>query len=147
MARLRGNRVWAWLVVTPAGLCGPGKNLVDAKKPDVAAAAGARCEFLGQGIALQGAGLSEKESWGQLHQTATGVLSMIRCVRPLAICLRGRLGLGELIFRVSRRGNGAYRRCGNGDSLDVLNNRNLPIHCPGRSDFDSHRPSVATSVM
>ena len=148
-AVVEGSRVCGVVVATPQGRgVVLAKNVVDATgNSDVAAAAGARCEFLGGGeIALQGAGLSEKTLGASYINSDWGYVNDSDAVDLWLFGLRGRLGAGRA-WDISQVIETRERRhivgAGTVTPLDVLNNRTFPdTIVQGRSDFDSHGPSV-----
>ena len=148
-AVVEGNRVCGVVVATPQGRgVVLAKNVVDATgNSDVAAAAGARCEFLGGGeIALQGAGLSEKTLGASYINSDWGYVNDSDAFDLWLFGLRGRLGAGR-VWDISQVVETRERRrivgAGTVTPLDVLNHRTFPdTIVRGRSDFDSHGPSV-----
>ena len=144
-----GTRVCGVVVATPQGRgVVLAKNVVDATgNSDVAAAAGARCEFIGKGeIALQGAGLSEKKLGASYINSDWGYVNDSDAFDLWLFGLRGRLGAGR-VWDISQVVETRERRhivgAGTVTPLDVLNNRTFPdTIVQGRSDFDSHGPSV-----
>ena len=148
-ALVEGGRVCGVVVATPLGRgVVRAKNVVDATgNADVAAAAGARCEFIGAGeIALQGAGLSEKRLGATYINSDWGYVNDSDAFDLWLFGLRGRLGAGR-VWDVSQVVETRERRriigAGTVTPLDVLNKRTFPdTIVQGRSDFDSHGPSV-----
>ena len=148
-AVVEGNRVCGVVVATQQGRgVVLAKNVVDATgNSDVAAAAGARCEFLGAGeIALQGAGLSEKKLGASYINSDWGYVNDSDAFDLWLFGLRGRLGAGrawDISQVVETRERRRIVGAGTVTPLDVLNNRTFPdTIVQGRSDFDSHGPSV-----
>ena len=148
-AVVRNGRVAGVVVATPLGrgvvLAG---NVVDATgNSDVAAAAGARCRYVGAGeIALQGAGLSEKRLGSSYINSDWGYVNDSDAFDLALFSLRGRLGAGR-VWDVSQVVETRERRsivgAGTVTPLDILNRRTFPdTIVQGRSDFDSHGPSV-----
>ncbi|MGN0846384.1 MAG: FAD-dependent oxidoreductase [Kiritimatiellia bacterium] len=143
------GRVCGVVVATPQGRgVVLAKNVVDATgNADVAAAAGARCEFIGAGeIALQGAGLSEKTLGASYINSDWGYVNDSDAQDLWLFGLRGRLGAGR-VWDVSQVVETRERRriigAGTVTPLDLLNHRTFPdTIIQGRSDFDSHGPSV-----
>lgn len=149
-AYLENGRVCGVVVATPQGRgVVRAKNVVDATgNADIAAAAGARCEFLGDGeLALQGAGVSERQlgstyinsDWGYVNDSDAQDLWLFE--------LRRRLG-GGTAWDISQVVGSRERRrivgAGTVTPIDVLNQRTFPdTIVQGRSDFDTHGPSVA----
>ncbi len=148
-AVVEGNRVCGVVVATPQGRgVVLAKNVVDATgNSDVAAAAGARCEFIGaEEIALQGAGLSEKKLGASYINSDWGYVNDSDALDLWLFSLRGRLGAGR-VWDVSQVVETRERRriigAGTVTPLDILNRRTFPdTIVQGRSDFDSHGPSV-----
>ena len=149
-AVVRGGRVAGVVVATPQGRgVVLAKDVVDATgNADVAAAAGARCEFLGAGeIALQGAGLSERRLGESYINSDWGYVNECDAVDLWLFGVRGRAGAARNSWDVSQATETRERRRIVGtvvvSPLDVVNERTFPdTIVQGRSDFDSHGPSV-----
>ncbi len=148
-AYVENGRVCGVVVATPQGRgVVRAKNVVDATgNADVAAAAGARCEYLGAGeIALQSAGLSERQLGASYINSDWGYVNDSDAVDLWLFALRRRLGGGNA-WDISQVTETRERRhivgVGTVTPLDLLNQRTFPdTIVQGRSDFDSHGPSV-----
>ncbi len=146
----RNGRVAGVVVATPQGRgVVLAKDVIDATgNADVAAAAGARCEFLAtQEIALQGAGLSERRLGESYINSDWGYVNDGDALDQWLFGLRGRLGAARGTWDVSQVTESRERRRVVGavtvSPLDVVNERTFPdTIVQGRSDFDSHGPSV-----
>ena len=149
-AVVRDGRVAGVVVATPQGRgVVLAKDVVDATgNADIAAAAGARCEFLGAGeIALQGAGLSERRLGESYINSDWGYVNECDAVDLWLFGVRGRAGAARNSWDVSQATETRERRRIVGtvvvSPLDVVNERTFPdTIVQGRSDFDSHGPSV-----
>jgi hypothetical protein len=149
-AVVRDGRVSGVVVATPQGRgVVLAKDVVDATgNADIAAAAGARCEFLGSGeIALQGAGLSERRLGESYINSDWGYVNECDAVDLWLFGVRGRAGAARNSWDVSQATETRERRRIVGtvvvSPLDVVNERTFPdTIVQGRSDFDSHGPSV-----
>lgn len=150
-AVVREGRVAGVVVATPQGRgVVLAKDVVDATgNADIAAAAGARCEFLGAGeIALQGAGLSERRLGESYINSDWGYVNDGDAVDQWLFSVRGRMGASKGTWDVSQATESRERRRIVGavvvSPLDVVNERTFPdTIVQGRSDFDSHGPSIA----
>ena len=147
-AVVRDGRVSGVVVATPQG-----RGVVLAKdvatgNADIAAAAGARCSFLGAGeIALQGAGLSERRLGESYINSDWGYVNDGDAVDQWLFALRARAGAANGTWDISQATESRERRRIVGavvvSPLDVVNERTFPdTIVQGRSDFDSHGPSV-----
>ena len=144
------GRVAGVVVATPQGRgVVLAKDVVDATgNADVAAAAGARCSFLATSeIALQGAGLSERRLGESYINSDWGYVNDGDALDLWLFGLRGRLGAPSGTWDVSQVTESRERRRVIGaitvSPLDVVNERTFPdTIVQGRSDFDSHGPSV-----
>ena len=149
-AVVRGGRVSGVVVATPQGRgVVLAKDVVDATgNADVAAAAGARCSFLGAGeIALQGAGLAERRLGESYINSDWGYVNDSDAVDLWLFGVRGRAGAAVGTWDISQVTDSRERRRIVGavtvSPLDVVNERTFPdTIVQGRSDFDSHGPSV-----
>ena len=149
-AVVRDGRVSGVVVATPQGRgVVLAKDVVDATgNADIAAAAGARCEFLGAGeIALQGAGLAERRLGESYINTDWGYVNDGDAVDQWLFALRARAGAAHGTWDVSQAtGSRERRRIVGATSvspLDVVNGRTFPdTIVQGRSDFDTHGPSA-----
>ena len=149
-AVVRGGRVSGVVVATPQGRgVVLAKDVVDATgNADVAAAAGARCSFLGAGeIALQGAGLAERRLGESYINSDWGYVNDSDAVDLWLFGVRGRAGAANGTWDISQVTDSRERRRIVGavtvSPLDVVNERTFPdTIAQGRSDFDSHGPSV-----
>ena len=146
----KDGRVAGVVVATPQGRgVVLAKDVIDATgNADVAAAAGARCEFLATSeIALQGAGLSERRLGESYINSDWGYVNDSDALDLWLFGLRGRLGAPSGTWDVSQVTESRERRRIVGavtvSPLDVVNERTFPdTIVQGRSDFDSHGPSV-----
>ena len=137
------------IVATPSGRgVVLAKCTVDATgSAAVAAAAGARCEYVGAGeIALQGAGLAERRLGASYVNSDWGFADDTDALDVCLFALRGRLGAGR-VWDITQVIDSRERRrivgAGTVTPLDLLNHRTFPdTIVRGRSDFDSHGPSV-----
>ena len=149
-AVVRDGRVSGVVVATPQGRgVVLAKDVIDATgNADIAAAAGARCEFLATSeIALQGAGLSERRLGESYINSDWGYVNDGDAVDQWLFALRARLGAARGTWDVSQATESRERRRVVGavvvSPLDVVNERTFPdTIVQGRSDFDSHGPSV-----
>ena len=149
-AVVRDGRVAGVVVATPQGRgVVLAKDVVDATgNADIAAAAGARCSFLGAGeIALQGAGLSERRLGESYINSDWGYVNDGDAVDQWLFALRARAGAAYGTWDISQATESRERRRIVGavtvSPLDVVNGRTFPdTIVQGRSDFDSHGPSV-----
>ena len=149
-AVVRDGRVSGVVVATPQGRgVVLAKDVIDATgNADVAAAAGARCSFLETSeIALQGAGLSERRLGASYINSDWGYVNDSDAFDLWLFGLRGRLGASSDTWDVSQVTESRERRRIVGavtvSPLDVVNERTFPdTIVQGRSDFDSHGPSV-----
>ena len=149
-AVVRDGRVSGVVVATPQGRgVVLAKDVIDATgNADIAAAAGARCEFLATSeIALQGAGLSERRLGESYINSDWGYVNDGDAVDQWLFALRARLGAANGTWDVSQATESRERRRVVGavvvSPLDVVNERTFPdTIVQGRSDFDSHGPSV-----
>ena len=149
-AVVRNGRVVGVVVATPQGRgVVLAKDVVDATgNADVAAAAGARCSFLGAGeIALQGAGLAERRLGESYINSDWGYVNDSDAVDLWLFGVRGRAGAAVGTWDISQVTDSRERRRIVGavtvSPLDVVNGRTFPdTIAQGRSDFDSHGPSV-----
>ena len=149
-AVVRDGRVAGVVVATPQGRgVVLAKEVVDATgNADVAASAGARCSFLGAGeIALQGAGLAERRLGESYINTDWGYVNDGDAVDQWLFAVRARAGAAYGTWDISQAtGSRERRRIVSAVSvspLDVVNGRTFPdTIVQGRSDFDTHGPSV-----
>ena len=149
-AVVRDGRVAGVVVATPQGRgVVLAKDVVDATgNSDVAAAAGARCSFLGSGeVALQGAGLAERRLGESYINTDWGYVNDSDAVDQWLFAVRARAGAAYGTWDISQVTDSRERRRIVGavtvSPLDVVNERTFPdTIVQGRSDFDSHGPSV-----
>ena len=149
-AVVRDGRVAGVVVATPQGRgVVLAKDVVDATgNADVAAAAGARCSYLATGeIALQGAGLSERRLGESYINTDWGYVNDGDAVDQWLFAVRARAGAAYGTWDISQAtGSRERRRIVSAVSvspLDVVNGRTFPdTIVQGRSDFDTHGPSV-----
>ena len=149
-AVVRDGRVSGVVVATPQGRgVVLAKDVVDATgNADVAAAAGARCSYLATSeIALQGAGLSERRLGESYINSDWGYVNDGDAVDQWLFALRARAGAARGTWDVSQATESRERRRVVGavtvSPLDVVNGRTFPdTIVQGRSDFDSHGPSV-----
>ena len=146
----KDGRVSGVVVATPQGRgVVLAKDVVDATgNADVAAAAGARCSFLGASeIALQGAGLAERRLGESYINSDWGYVNDSDAVDLWLFGVRGRAGAAVGTWDISQVTDSRERRRIVGavtvSPLDVVNERTFPdTIVQGRSDFDSHGPSV-----
>ncbi|MGN0852995.1 MAG: FAD-dependent oxidoreductase [Kiritimatiellia bacterium] len=148
-ALTENGRVVGVVVATPQGRgVVRARNVVDATgNSDIAAAAGAACTFLDASeLALQGAGLSENRLGATYINSDWGYVNDGDAADQWLFALRGRLGAGR-VWDVTQVTNSRERRRILGAAtvsvLDVVNRRTFPdTIVQGRSDFDSHGPSI-----
>ena len=148
-ALTENGRVVGVVIATPQGRGVVwAKNVIDATgNSDIAAAAGAACTYLDSSeLALQGAGLSENRLGATYINSDWGYVNDGDVVDQWLFALRGRLGAGR-VWDVTQVTNSRERRrilgAATVSPLDVVNLRTFPdTIVQGRSDFDSHGPSI-----
>lgn len=146
---VKDGRVVGVVVATPEGrgvvLAG---NVVDATgNSDLAAQSGAPCVYLDDGeLALQGAGLPLRKLGATYINSDWGYVNDGDAVDQWLFALRGRSGGGRSWDVSQVTGSRERRRVVGAVTvmpLDVVNERTFPdTVVQGRSDFDSHGPSV-----
>ena len=146
-----GNRVTGVIVATPDGRgVVLAKNVVDATgNSDVAAAAGAKCLFVGSDeIAVQGVGLSPRRLGASYINSDFGYANDCDAGDLWLFGVRGRARCEADAWDVSQLVQSRERQRIVGDAfitpLDILNKRTFPdTVVRARSNFDSHGYTVA----
>ncbi len=147
---MKDGRVCGIVVATPHGRgVALARNVVDATgNADVAATAGVECRYVGAGeITLQGAGLSERRLGASYTNSDWGYVNDGDAADLWLFGVRGRAGATSGVWDISQLAESRERRRIVGTvevtPLDVVNGRTFPdTIAQGRSDFDSHGPSV-----
>jgi len=148
---VEGNRVIGVIVATPDGRGAVlAKNVVDATgNSDVAAAAGAPCQFVGaEEIAVQGVGLSPKRLGASYINSDFGFVNDCDAGDLWLFGVRGRARADLTAWDVSQLVESRERQRIVGDAfltpLDILNKRTYPdTVVQARSNFDSHGYTIA----